>query len=122
MVGEKLIRKKNGDYFYCFGETKGYRGVGFLIKSNITNQILEIKEISERMRLLKIKINSNIKLLIVQVYAAHSGAEEQEVQNFFTDLGNILEKEKDYYTVVMGHLNAKVGKKKGVAEMWGSMD
>ncbi len=121
-VGEKLIRKKNGDYFYCFGETKGYRGVGFLIKSNITNQILEIKGISERMCLLKIKINSNIKLLIVQVSAPHSGAEEKEVQDFYIDLGNILEKEKEYYTVVMEDLNEKVGKEKGEEGMWGSMD
>ena len=27
--GEKLIKRKNGNYFYYFGKTKGYRGTGF---------------------------------------------------------------------------------------------
>lgn len=32
--GEGLIQRKSGNYFYYFGETKGQKGVGFLIKKD----------------------------------------------------------------------------------------
>ncbi len=54
-------------YYYYFGETKGYRGVGFCIKNEIVEMVLVIKGISEIICYLKLKLENNIKLLIIRV-------------------------------------------------------
>ncbi len=45
---EKLMTKKNGNYWYYFGESKGYRGIGFYTKAYWKNKIIEMKGITER--------------------------------------------------------------------------
>lgn len=65
--GEKLVRKKNGNLFYFYGETKGYRGVGFFVKQKLTKDIIVIRGVSERICYLKLKVQKNVNLLIIQV-------------------------------------------------------
>lgn len=36
---ERLIKRKNGNYFYYFGETKGHREIGFYINKNASNTV-----------------------------------------------------------------------------------
>lgn len=33
--GERLVKRKNGNYFYLYGEKKGYRGTGFYVRGKI---------------------------------------------------------------------------------------
>ncbi len=47
------------------GETEGYRAVGFLIKEKVMRKILEIRNISERICFLKMKVGKGVNLLIV---------------------------------------------------------
>lgn len=54
--GESLVKRKNGNYMYYYGETKGYRGVGFYVKGELEKDIIEIKSVSERVGVLKIRI------------------------------------------------------------------
>ncbi len=45
--GEKLIRRFNNNYFYYFGSTKGYRGMGFYVNKSLVPKIIEIKAFSD---------------------------------------------------------------------------
>lgn len=84
--GEGLIKRKNGNYLYYYGETKGQKEVGFYIRNEIWRKITESKKISERTCLLKMEIDENRELLIVQVYAPTLEAEEEELDKFYTTL------------------------------------
>ncbi|MFH4985152.1 hypothetical protein AB6A40_011861, partial [Gnathostoma spinigerum] len=46
-----------------------------------------------------------------QAYAPTSTSDDDEVEDFYNELDNILEK-KSTYTIVMGDLNAKIGRGK----------
>lgn len=107
--GEQLIKKKVGYSVYYYGETKGYRGVGFYIKNDLMNIITEIKGISERICFLKIAVNKGIKILIIMVYAPTLDSEEEETDRFYCNLQNTFDSEREYYTIVMGDWNAKIG-------------
>ncbi|MFH4984059.1 hypothetical protein AB6A40_010768 [Gnathostoma spinigerum] len=48
---------------------------------------------------------------IVQTYAPTSTSDDDEVEDFYNELDNILEK-KYTYTIVMGDFNAKIGRGK----------
>lgn len=67
--GENLVKRKNGNYLYYYGETKGYRGIGFYIRGELWKNVIEVKRISERIGVLKIKIESKVTLAISQVCA-----------------------------------------------------
>lgn len=109
-LGEKLLELKNGNYFYYRGDTKGYRGVGFYIHKKWTKKVIKVGSSSDRIGFVKLEIGSKVNLLIVQVYAPTMQAEEEEVEEFYEQLFELVDKEKEYYTVVMGDFNAKIGK------------
>ena len=68
--GEKLVRRKNGNYWYYCGERKGYRGVRLYIKGKIWSKVEAVKMVSERICGLKLAIGGGgeCKLVIIQVY------------------------------------------------------
>jgi len=66
--GEKLMQRKNGNYFYYFGETKRYRGTGlFYIRSSIMRKVLVVKGIFKRISVLKIEIKEDVNMTMIQV-------------------------------------------------------
>lgn len=75
--GERLTRRLNGNIWHFFGETKGFRGVGFYINKNIADEIIEIKAYNERIAVAKIKISENINLAIFQVYSPTLGSDSK---------------------------------------------
>ena len=107
--GEKIIKTSNGNIWFYFGCTKGYRGVGFYINKKVTNKISEMKGISERIAFLKVQINKKTKLLIIQVYAPTLEAPKDEIKEFYNTLENTLMKEQERYNIIMGDFNAKIG-------------
>ena len=107
--GEKLIKRKNGNYFYYFGETKGYRGTGFYIRSNIMKKVLVVKGISERISVLKLNIQNKVNMTIIQIYAPTMEATDEEKENFYKKLEKTIQEEKEYYNVIMGDWNSKIG-------------
>lgn len=109
--GEELVKRKNGNYFYYFGETAGQKGVGWYIKGEIWNKIVEIKKINERICMLKLELEEKINISIIQVYAPTLDSTEEEKNLFYGKLIETLEKEKEFYTVIMGDWNSKTGKR-----------
>jgi len=108
-LGEGLYRRRNGNYFYYYGKTKGYRGVGFYINKELMRKISLIRAYSDRIRILKIQVEKNLKIAVFQIYAPTSVAEEREHKEFYQQLQEILQKEKEYYNIVLGDWNAKIG-------------
>ena len=92
------------------GETKGYRGVGFYIKKRMWKYVYEIRGVNERICLAKLELENKVKMVIIQVYAPILDAEDEEKTQFYESLCNVINEEREYYTVVMGDFNGKVGK------------
>ncbi len=111
MNGENLIKRQKGDYFYYYGQTRGYRGIGFYVRSNIMERVEKMKGINERIGCLKIRIDKKTKISIIQVYAPTMGAEKEEIEKFYGDLKRTVQENREYYTIIMGDWNSKVGRK-----------
>ena len=108
--GEDLIKKRNGHYWYYFGQTKGYKGVGWYVNSRIWHRVTEIKKCNERICILKLKINNTIQLALIQVYAPILDAKTEVIEQFYEELQEVVDREKEFYTVVMGDWNGQIGK------------
>ena len=109
-MGEKLIKRKNNNYLYFFGETIGYRGTGFYINRRIIDIIIKIEGVTERISLMKVELSRKVKILIVQVYAPTMDANEEEIEKFYSKLREVYYREKEYYNIIVGGWNAKIGK------------
>lgn len=108
--GESLVKRKNDNYMYYYGETKGYRGVGFYIKGELEKDIIEIKSVSERVGVLKIRIEKNVVMTIIQVYAPTSEKSDEEIEGFYETVEKAIKENTEYYIIVMGDWNSKIGK------------
>lgn len=74
--GEAIIEKSNGNVLSYIGQTKGQKGVGFLINKRIKNCIEEIRGVSERIAVLSLNVNKQ-KFAIIQVYAPTEASIEE---------------------------------------------
>ncbi|XP_039287355.1 craniofacial development protein 2-like [Nilaparvata lugens] len=109
---EKMIERSSGFIFYHFGETSGHKGVGFLVRKELKTKIVEFKDISERIALMKLKTQGKL-LHIFQVYAPTSMAEEAEHESFYNSLTAALSRERNnwkHITLIIGDFNSQVGK------------
>ena len=61
--------------------------------------------------MLKLKYSARINLVIIQVYAPIEDAEEEEEEKnqFYEALSETMIKEREYYTIIMGDFNSKIG-------------
>ena len=64
---------------------------------------------SDRLAQLTIKINGKYHLNIIQAYLPTSSHDDQEVENVYEEIDNLVTNSKAHYTVIMGDFNAKVG-------------
>ncbi len=71
--------------------------VGFYKRKKIMNKISEIRDISERLCFVKMKIGKDSKLLIIQVYAPVSNTSEVEIDEFSWELVELLNMEKFFF-------------------------
>lgn len=96
-------------YILCHtGETPGLYGIGFLVNKRLKNNIESYIGLSERVGILNITLK-NINISIIQVYAPTERCTEDEIENFYITVNKAIEiSHRDY--VVMGDLNAKIGK------------
>lgn len=54
-------------------------------------------------------MNESTRLSIIQVYTPTSAASEQELDSFYQLVEKTFYEEKEYYTIIMGDWNAKLG-------------
>lgn len=115
IIGLAEVRKINTiieerrDYVLCYsGIVKGHFGVGFIVKREHKHNIIGFKGYSDRIALLRYKLNDEI-INIIQVYAHTTNYEHEEIELFYENLYNVIceyEKEK---IIVMGDFNGKIG-------------
>lgn len=108
-MGENVIKNKNGDIWYKYGETKGHRAVGFLVGRKLTKRLIEFKGINERIALAKFKINKKAKHVILQIYAPTMAAAKDEVKQFYQTLNEHYIREQERVSLVMEDFNSKIG-------------
>ncbi len=86
--GERLWLKRNGNQLYYFGETKSYRGLEFYIKKEVTKQIIKFRGITERIAVLKLKINKWVRMTII----TQQGQSKRTQRNFMLSWKKQLKK------------------------------
>lgn len=113
-TSEELIQLKSGNtLFYKGNENNKTNGVGFLITKNLKDQITEYAGVSERIAYITLKL---AQLLIIQAYAPTSSHEEEEVEEFYDQIQEILESKPARKILIIGDFNAKIGIRKDERE------
>ncbi len=108
--GERLYQTGEGHLIYQVGSGSGHRGVGFYIHRKVKRKIIEIKGVNERVCWVKIEIDKNTRLLVVQIHAPTMDATETESEEFYRTISEIIREEKETFIAIIGDFNAKVGK------------
>ena len=95
--------------FLWTGCKEGTAGVGFLVEEKWVDKVLEVKQISERIMVLRVRVGKLV-LCLVSVYAPQVGRSMEEKEEFLTSLGEVLlavdAKER---LMVCGDMNGHVG-------------
>ncbi|XP_052738586.1 uncharacterized protein LOC128198269 [Bicyclus anynana] len=95
---------------YYKGETPGRHGVGFLIKKELKNLIIEMIGISERIAILNTKIPSSKEVWsIVQIYSPTEQSTKTEIDTFYSSLNIAIKEHTHKNCIIMGDFNAQVG-------------
>lgn len=68
------------------------------------------------MATLRIQLSKMETLQVIQVYSPMSQYRDEGKDEFYEEVTKLKEEIKDYYTIVMGDFNAKVGIKEGNRE------
>ena len=116
MIGLGEVRRKeesfttlqSGHLLYHSEANNGQAGVGFLVNKKWKDIITRVSSGNSRVAELVLRITDRYQLKIVQVYAPTTSHSDEETDNFYNTIDNILEKQT-HYTIVMGDFNAKVG-------------
>ncbi|KAF2883689.1 hypothetical protein ILUMI_22484 [Ignelater luminosus] len=84
-------------------------GVGIIISKKWKDAVLSFVQFSERIILIQTKDNYNIINIIVQLYAPTADKDEEELEQFYSDLKEVMSAtKKQHINIVMEDLNAKV--------------
>jgi exonuclease III len=91
------------------GENVSREGVGILLDKEARRSLIEWQPVSARITVARFKTNIR-NIVIVQCYAPTAVTEDVERQEFYTQLSDILKKQKKKDIIIAGgDLNAKVG-------------
>nr|XP_026488042.1 craniofacial development protein 2-like [Vanessa tameamea] len=105
--GENII--EDDDYIvYYLGKTKGFYGVGFLVKKKYKGNIKKFIGISERIRVLEIEIE-NLDITIIQAYVPTDSSSQEDIDNFYEDLAKAHDSTSSKYIISMGDFNSQIG-------------
>lgn len=115
--GEEQQILKSGHLFHYRGEEHtSSGGIGMIVHKKHIPKITKIETISTRVILLILKLNSRYSLKVIQVYAPTTGHTDEEVEKFYEEVTEALQRTRTHYTILMGDFNAKLGFKQDQAE------
>ena len=97
--------------YYCGQESLRRNGVAIVVNKRVQNAVLERNLKNDRMICVRFQAKP-FHIMVIQVYAPTSNAEEAEVEWFYEDLQDLLEltPKKDVLFII-GDCNAKEVKK-----------
>ena len=95
--------------YYCGQESFRRNGVAIIVNKRVQNAILGCNLKNDRMTSINFQ-GKSFNIMVIQVYAPTSDAEEAEVEQFYEDLQDLLEltPQKDVLFIIGGS-NTKVG-------------
>ena len=116
VLGVSEVRWKDGgdfmsdEYRVIFsGGGERQRGVGFILGKEFAKRVTEIEKISDRLMLIKLETEP-VRLVLIQVYMPTSECSDEEVEEMYEKLEELLDKQKGTDSVViMGDWNAVIG-------------
>lgn len=95
--------------FYWKGCEQGVSGVGILVAERWIDKVIEVKRFSERIMLLRVIVGKSV-VCLVSVYAPQVGRGQEEKEEFYTLLRQVLSGVSDSERmVVCGDWNGHVG-------------
>ena len=95
--------------YYCGQESLRTNGVAIMVNKRAQNAVLGCNLKNDRMISVCLQ-GKPFNIMVIQVYAPTSNAEEAEVERFYEDLQDLLELTlKKDVLFIMGDWNAKVG-------------
>ena len=95
--------------FFSGKEDKHEHGVGFLVHKNIVNTVMGCRPVSSRPITFRPKAVP-FNITIVQAYAPTSDYDDNEIEEFYDQLHNIIDQTPKDILVVQGDWSAKVGR------------
>ena len=109
--GEGRVRvHKNFTLIYKGLENEAKHGVGLLLSEEMGNLVEQVKYVNERILSVLIKLDTTVKLGVIQVYAPQQGRPWQEKLTFYEQLQDTIDAlpiQAKY--IIMGDLNGHVG-------------
>ena len=104
-------RVLGGYKFFWKGCSEGVSGVGVLVAEKWVESVIEVKRVSERMMLLRVRVGKRI-LNLISVYAPQVGRAMEEKEEFYGMLGKLMkEVSGEEMLMVCGDFNGHVGEK-----------
>jgi hypothetical protein len=101
----------SGNYtmFYSGGNS-AERGVAIMLENNIVSSVLKVTCHSDRLMCIKLSANP-VDLLVIQVYMPTSNHTDEEVEELYDEISDILQQEGrgKVNAIVMGDFNSVVG-------------
>ena len=95
--------------YYCGQESLGRNGVAIIVNKRVQNAVLGCTLKNDRMISVRFQ-GKPFSIMVIQVYAPPSNAEETEVEHFYENLQDLLELiPKNDILCIIGDWNAKVG-------------
>ena len=104
---ERFTTLQSGHLLYPSEANNGQADVGFLVNKTWKDNITRVSSENSRVAELVLRITDRYQLKIVQVYAPTTSHSDEETDNFYNTIDNILEKQT-HYTIVMGTLMRKL--------------
>ena len=103
------FKSDNHYIYYCRQESLRRNGVAIMVNKRVQNALLGCNHKNDRMISVRFQGKPS-NIMVIQVYAPTSNAEEAEVERFYEDLQDLLEliSKKDVLFII-GYWNAKVG-------------
>jgi exonuclease III len=116
ILGLSEVRWKEGGDFeseefrVCYaGGKESQRGVAIVLDKEMAKRVLKVDMVSDRIISVKIQADP-VDLVIFQVYMPTSAHEDDEVDEIYNRIEELVAKEKGKdYVVIMGDWNAVVG-------------
>ena len=103
------LTTNEGHKIYYSGREKHQEGVGFIVRKELINAVLNYTTISNRVISIRLKA-SPINITIIQIYAPTSTYNDEEIEQFYETVDNtIQESHKKNILIVQGDFNAKIG-------------
>ena len=94
--------------YYCGQDSLRRNGVALIVSKRVWNAVLVCNLKNDRMISVHFQ-GKPFNLIVIQVYAPISNAEEAEVERFYEDLQDLLVTPKKDVLFIIGDWNAKVG-------------